>query len=357
MRGTAPILALGACTLLGAARVAAQPDPAAAPPGPYLPLADAARLPASFKTGERFVATYYFYWYDVVSSAHLLDADGSDALQDHPPTLDGFSYQDPLWHRAQLLDMIDAGIDVLLPVFWGVPGRSDDWNCIGLRALVAARQALLTEGKRPPRIGLFYDTTTLDRVDLTAEAGRIQFCRTVRDFFSLVPPEDWALLDGRPLVWLYSSHWPRAVDARAFAELRAGLARDCAGREPFVIGDRGWERRAGGAVLDARYQWGAALAGPRLDGRIAAIGPGYNDSAVPGRSTPVRDREDGRFYERACRVALLSDAEIAVVETWNEFHEGTDVCASKEYGRAYIDATRRFADAFRRHEQPTRQAG
>ena len=32
------------------------------------------------------------------------------------------------------------------------------------------------------------------------------------------------------------------------------------------------------------------------------------------------------------------------VETWNEWHEGTDVAHSREYGRSYIVLTRLFAD-------------
>ena len=35
-----------------------------------------------------------------------------------------------------------------------------------------------------------------------------------------------------------------------------------------------------------------------------------------------------------------------MVETWNEFHEGTDVANSRETGRQYIDLTRKYADAF-----------
>ena len=34
------------------------------------------------------------------------------------------------------------------------------------------------------------------------------------------------------------------------------------------------------------------------------------------------------------------------LETWNEFHEGTEICHSREYGRQYIDLTREFADQF-----------
>ena len=35
---------------------------------------------------------------------------------------------------------------------------------------------------------------------------------------------------------------------------------------------------------------------------------------------------------------------IAVIETWNEWHEGTDIAPSKESGRMYIDLTREYTD-------------
>ena len=55
--------------------------------------------------------TSYFYWYDAKTKEHIIDHDGSDALTDHPPTLDGVSYRNPAWHRRQLEDMVHAGID------------------------------------------------------------------------------------------------------------------------------------------------------------------------------------------------------------------------------------------------------
>ena len=79
----------------------------------------------SFRSSDRIVGTYYFYWYDSHSKSHLVNGDGSDALTTHPPTLEDFSYTSVRWHKQQLLDMIDAGIDVVLPVFWGAPSEHD----------------------------------------------------------------------------------------------------------------------------------------------------------------------------------------------------------------------------------------
>jgi len=36
----------------------------------------------------------------------------------------------------------------------------------------------------------------------------------------------------------------------------------------------------------------------------------------------------------------------------SEFHEGTEICESKEYGRQYIELTRKYADLFKRRWSP-----
>ena len=48
---------------------------------------------------------------------------------------------------------------------------------------------------------------------------------------------------------------------------------------------------------DSVYLWGGALAPKILD--TAAVGPGYDHSAVPGRTPLVRNREEGKFYSYA----------------------------------------------------------
>jgi hypothetical protein len=41
-----------------------------------------------------------------------------------------------------------------------------------------------------------------------------------------------------------------------------------------------------------------------------------------------------------------------IIETWNEFHEGTSIAESREHGRQYIDLTRKFVEQFRRGVVP-----
>jgi hypothetical protein len=313
----------------------------------------------SYADGDRLVVTPYFYWYDAGSGAHLTNADGSDALTDHPPTLEGFSYKLPQWHRQELLDMVAAGIDVVLPVYWGEPSQripgapvsAQPWSYSGIPPLVQAREGLLAEGIEPPLIGLFYDTSTLEynaegtRIDLTTPRGQQWFYESVRDFFSLVPPKHWAMIDGRPIVFLYSAAFAVAHDQRCIDFLQESFAGDFGGRELHIVREISWQ------VTTANvYAWGGAL-GLKNPG-VASLGPGYDHSAVPGREPLVVDRQEGGFFELNWIRFLRRPTPMVMIETWNEYHEGTQIAASLEYGREYIELNRKYADLFRAGVRP-----
>lgn len=311
----------------------------------------------SFTTNDRVVGTYYFYWYCVETQEHIVNQDGSDALTDHPATLDGFSYRSVRWHQQQLRDMMAAGVDVALPVFWGAPSEHAGnpmrhWSYAGLTNLVEAREELLLEGLAPPRLGLFYDTSTLnhnqwhEHLDLTTDRGRRWFYATVRDFFSLVPPRHWAMIDGKPIVLLYSASFAAKHDQSVIDYTRREFAREFAGCIPWIASEVSWHLQA-----DSKVAWGGAL-GLRNAG-VAALGPGYDHSAVPGRTPLVVPRDGGKFYEDNWLKFLRRPSPFVMVETWNEFHEGTDVAESKEYGRQYIDLTRKYATLFKQGWKPT----
>ena len=75
---------------------------------------------------HKMVMTHYFYWYqaDPRKSApysHIVGPDGALQLQDSPARNAGpwFSYDRVQWHKEQLSDIVAAGIDVVLPVYWG----------------------------------------------------------------------------------------------------------------------------------------------------------------------------------------------------------------------------------------------
>ena len=330
----------------------------AKPPGKYFGLSARAHKQAqSFKAGQPVVGTSYFYWYDIDSKTHIIDGDGTDALTTHPADMNGISYKRVSWHKQQLGDMIDAGVDFLMPVFWGVPGRYRGWSFAGLGPLVQAHSQLQAEGAEPPAIGLFYDTSILKwndfrragrgnyHVDLAGEFGKEWFYTAMRDFFSLIPPSKWARIDGRPIVFLYSAHFAKAQGQGQLPYVKKRFLTDF-GIEPFIVKSQDWKGSA-----DAVYSWGGAVNGPLIYRKVVALGPGYDHTAVPGRAPLIVEREDGKIYIDRWRKVLQLNPEhrswMVHVETWNEWHEGTDVAHSREYGRTYILLTRLFSDLWR----------
>jgi len=328
-----------------------------------LMLVGCARLPLSpkpegFSSSERLVGTYYFYWYKFPTSHFYDDAKRQDdALTDHFARPKKVDYESVEWHYGEFSDMAWCGIDFVLPVYWGAPGAYDKpvgiFSLRGLDAMQKARDRIVARGKPCPPIGMFYDTTTLlnnlrgdqprgGKADLTTQHGREVFYGTIRDYWKGLDRKHWAMLDGRPIVVLYSSGFAARFDQPTFDYVYQSFERDF-GVRPYIIAESSWR----GVKVDAHYGWGAALHGPIL-GDVAAIGPGYDDSAVPGRHTPRRDRENGRFYEYGWLEAIRSGRPIVLLETWNEMHEGTDICRSKEYGRNYMDLTRQYAQLFKK---------
>lgn len=329
----------------------------AEPPGKYFHLRPEEHKEAdSFRHGCPVVGTTYFYWYDIDSKSHIVDRDGTDALTTHPIDMNNISYKRSSWHKEQLKDMIAAGIDFLMPVFWGVPGKYDGWSFKGLPPLVEAHSVLQSEGLRPPVVALFYDTSILRwnsfnedgtnyHVDLTTELGKDWFYTPIRDFFSLIPPSKQARVDGRPIIFMYSAVFAKKQDPKQFDYVRSRFRKDF-GLEPFIVKSPQWKGQA-----DAMYSWGGAVNGPLIYRKVVSLGPGYDHTAVPGRTTLIVERRDGQTYIGCWLKVLQLNPEqrpwMVHVETWNEWHEGTDVAHSREYGRSYIVLTRLFADMWR----------
>jgi hypothetical protein len=235
------------------------------PPGTFrLPARRQQPPPAqSFRTGQPLIATSYFYWYDSIHGMNYLISpdperhdDGKLALTLNPPDLSQLSFRRIEWHERQLADMCEAGIDIVLPVFFGTPFSepSDDpgerergWNQRsafsepGLRNIVRACDRLSLRQLRPPRIGMFYDTSTLYNdnakrwhVTLNSIAGKRWFYESIRNFFSLVPARLWAMIDGRPMVWVYHPSFGQHVEEDLYPRVRSWFFADFE-VEPYIV--------------------------------------------------------------------------------------------------------------------------
>jgi hypothetical protein len=329
-------------------------------PGPYISPAYTDFSLRSFTGAQKLATTYYFYWHDLTDPERR----GRFASgQFHsPPDPDRYSFLLPETHEREFRDMLDAGLDFVLPVYWGEPGHPGRttaqtaphyWSTEGIPAMVEAFDRMRASGEDRLQIGLFYDTTILANADLTTPEGREYFYVNVRDFYSRIPPRYWAAIDNKPVVWLYDTLWIAAFDQSSLDYLSDRFAQDFGGLRLFVVREDQW-RRARVAPpqpllrSEGMYGWGAAVAGFNTDAAftVAQIGPGFSNTAYctggPDRNCFDVDREDGRRYERQLQQATTSSKRIIALETWNEFSEGTDIQETLQTGRTYIDLSRRY---------------
>src|SRR4030088_499791 len=88
-------IALGALAFLGACEAGPAPAPAATVP-------ESARTPTAVPAAQRLVMTYFFYWYDATTGAHLDERAG---LRYHPPLVPAASWRSEAWFAKELGDM------------------------------------------------------------------------------------------------------------------------------------------------------------------------------------------------------------------------------------------------------------
>jgi len=73
---------------------------------------------------------------------------------------------------------------------------------------------------------------------------------------------------------------------------------------------------------------------------VATVVPGFNNTAVQ-KEPRVIDRRDGSYYSLYWLVAKASSPDGYAITSFNEWHEGTEIEPSREYGHQYIYLTRR----------------
>lgn len=336
------IVAAGAVTLIAVNHN----RPTSGPPSAF--------TPKQLVVDRPLVLTYYFYWYDAATGSHL----GPNApLPVHPVDQPTPSYRSVAWHKKELTDMAQAGIDVAMPVYWGF--GKEAWSTDGLAYMSQARDELLAQKLPAPALGLFLDTSILKGRDLTRPENIDFFYANVSDFYHHVPTKHWARVNGRPIVWIWGPQPGNNVGQELFDQTYQRFQAEF-GVRPFIVRDLGFNCPITGwrndlpvqdcrhpIQTDASYVWGTAERGYDPLGEVASVGPGYDERLVPGRAGLHRSRDGGKWYISNFDKAIASGKQLLVLETWNEFHEATAVCETKEYGRQYIELSKQLTDRWR----------
>jgi len=191
----------------------------------------------------------------------------------------------------------------------------------------------------------------------------------------------WLSVSGRPVVFVYG----RAVGEIGLAGWLDAISLINDGRPggAIVLGDR--TDRAAAGIFDGIHTYNTAgslrnrsvaeveswVKGAYRDwvnaadasGRISAITviPGYDDTKIRKPGLRV-ERMNGASYRTQWEAAIDADPHWVLITSWNEWHEGSDIEPSVEYGDAYLKLTAELAARFKarghRKERPSaRKAG
>lgn len=351
--------------------------------------------PAPLQSGR--LGTFFFYWYNcperecdaaqlsVIPPGWLgpLPRDGDDR---DGTAYSSFNYD---WFEGELRDIAATGFDTIFPVSWGDHPHS--WfRQDRLDLLVQANGVL----ERPLAIGMFLDTTAQQAMynEFVAEdgyrfgpsvpplplsdsrSGYFFYDRHVKGFFQRIPREMWATVNGRPLIIAYTASCcaDLQLSGALWGAVKRAFARDF-GVEPWLILEDTWFTPAALAppddglpvdqAADGRYSWGTALNGPATQTirgyTVSSVGPGFDNSRITGivdarqqtrHAPPGGGPAEAGAFLRASLAAVPADAELVLVETWNEWPESTGIARAAHVGPAgealsddfYMEIVRRW---------------
>lgn len=241
----------------------------------------------------------------------------------------------------------EAGIDGFIVSWWGF-GTFEDQV---FRLMLDVAEEVGTSVK----LTIYYETVSGGRDETAEEVERILGEYGGREAFLKV--------QGKPVVFIYS----RAVSQMSFRDWDYVLRKvRHDGFDALFIADSFDERAA--EVFDGLHMYnpvgvlsrGGNLTGLYVSVRKLAEGygvlfaatvlPGYDDTHVrqPGLAYP---RDGGETYRKTWEAALLSHADWVLICSWNEWHEGSEIEPSVEYGDLYIRLTAEYANSFKAGER------
>ena len=80
---------------------------------------------------------------------------------------------------------------------------------------------------------------------------------------------------------------------------------------------------------------------------VATVMPGYDDRKIRPQNGFVRSRDGGEYYRQTWRAAIDSRPHWVIINSFNEWPEGSYIEPSQAYGNAYLDLTRTWSARFK----------
>ncbi len=287
--------------------------------------------------GERLVLAFYYSWYDRNTWT-------SGKVPDVPAQPYASASREVI---ARHVDQAQgAGIDAFLLNWWG-KGNQTEKN---LRALldVAAKKGF--------RVAVDFD---INSPTMNGTEGYADNLRHLHSVHAAHPA--YLRYEGRPVIFFYNvsrlpvSTWrslrEQADPGRQALWIAEGT--DLAYQSVFDghhLYSITWPNRIppsttlaswGNRVRKYNREQGAAKLW------IATVMPGYDDRRARPGSGFARARDGGDYYRQCWQAAIASKPHWIVINSFNEWPEGTYVEPSRDHGSLYLDLTREWSARFK----------
>jgi len=292
--------------------------------------------------GGPLVLAFYYPWYGTPDgpSGRWVHWNPYRAHHDsaHDPAAGLYDSNDPETIRRHIREAKSAGIDGFIASWWGTHGFED--RAFDVLARIAEEEDFL--------VTIYYE-----------DAGVAS--EIVSDLsYLLARHQDntaWLRVDGRPVVFFYvrvTHKFTLAQWEDVFSQLEArdrpvfsvadGLRNDFLG----VFDGIHTYNPVGLTRQDCAAQYASASLLARAQDRLfaATILPGY-DEAYKNPSLTYLDREDGDTYHAYWTLARASSPHWILITSFNEWHEGSEIEPSLEFGTTYLEITAEEAAAWK----------
>jgi hypothetical protein len=262
----------------------------------------------------------------------------------HP--LGGFEAWDGsvTWARDQLLEQMDAGIDLVGVALDSTGAQDSDDRFERAVNLLRAAAELSEEGIRVPRLFPLLDTERIASrlgvpLDLETNAGRASFYAHAAAFYEAAEATAdprmlrsmLAHIDGRPAVALGPLGEATGADEAAILDFKARFAADF-GSDCYLIADsESWQAPGSvdetTAVLHSKEHYAENGRHPAEGAVTATLTPGYWD---PTGDPFYLARDEGAAYALAWQTLIDqgSAPRHVWINTWNDVAHGSGIVAS-----------------------------
>ena len=296
-------------------------------PGGYLVQADE----------ERLVLAFYYPWFD----ANTWNA---GTTPDLPQDL--YNSDDPAVMGRQIDQARGAGIDAFVVNWWGKGNRTEK----NLKTM------LDVAGGKGFRVAVDFD------INSPVMSGPDSYADNLRHLLTVHAAHPAYLrYQGRPVVFFYNvsrlpvSTWQSIRDqadpARGAVWIAEGT--DLAYQSVFDghhLYSITWPNQI--PPTQTLPKWGKRVRSYNRDHGtaklwVATVMPGYDDRKVRPANGFARSRDGGAYYQQSWQAAIDSKPNWVVVNSFNEWAEGTHIEPSQAFGSLYLDLTGEWSARFR----------